>query len=161
MTPYEVAQDIYVLPSPVTIPGVGVLPNNAFLVLGEEPMLVDTGFHNESDDFMDAVGSLVDPSEIRWVFLTHDDAEHVGNLERVMKEAPEARLLTHGLAALRSSLAFDIPLDRVHAIVEGDRLSIGERTLRVFRPPLFDNPTTRLEPFVPPDEAAFARSPRR
>jgi hypothetical protein len=41
--PYEVAPDIYVLPSYATVPGVGVLPNNVFLLLGEEPVRCKRG----------------------------------------------------------------------------------------------------------------------
>ena len=33
-----------------------------------------------------------------------------------------------------------MPLDRVHAIRPGDRISVGDRTLRAVAPPLFDNP---------------------
>jgi flavorubredoxin len=33
-----------------------------------------------------------------------------------------------------------VPLDRVHAIRPGDRLPVGDRTLRAVAPPLFDNP---------------------
>lgn len=32
------------------------------------------------------------------------------------------------------------PLDRVHAIRVGDRLPVGDRTLRAVAPPLYDNP---------------------
>jgi hypothetical protein len=117
---------------------VGVLPSNACVVLGNEPLLIDTGLRAESDDFLEALGSLVDPADLALVFLTHDDADHTGSIERVMALAREAGLITHGLAALRTKLTFDIPLDRVHAVVAGDELNIGGRSFQVFRPPLFD-----------------------
>ncbi len=139
---YEVAPGIHVLPSQATIPGVGILPVNAFLVLGTEPLLVDTGFRTETDEFLHGLWSLVDPADLRYVLVTHDDAEHVGSIERVMEAAPRAQLLTHALGALRMKLTFDIPLERVHAIVPGDELRMGGRTFRVFRPLLYDNPMT-------------------
>ncbi|WP_185899861.1 hypothetical protein [Streptomyces sp. WAC07061] len=35
-----------------------------------------------------------------------------------------------------------LPLDRVYLLNPGQSLSVGDRTLRAFRPPLFDNPAT-------------------
>jgi flavorubredoxin len=140
--PYEVAPDTYILPSHVTVPGVGILPNNAFVVLGDEPLLIDTGLRAESAEFLEALASLVDPADLAYVFLTHDDADHTGSIDRVLDLAPGARLLTHGLAALRIKLTSDIPLDRVRAVVAGDQVTVGGRTFHVFRPTLFDNPTT-------------------
>ena len=41
--PYQVGPDIYVLPAYFPIPGMGVIAINAFVIKGEEPVLVDTG----------------------------------------------------------------------------------------------------------------------
>lgn len=140
--PYRVAEDIYVLPSHVSIPGVGSLPVNAFLLLGKEPVLVDTGLGRESEEFLEALGSIIDPRELRWLWLTHDDSDHTGSLRKVMELAPEAKLLTHALAALRMAAGWPLPLDRVHALTLGETISVGDRALLATRPVLFDNPNT-------------------
>jgi hypothetical protein len=140
--PFEVAPDIYVLPSFVAIPAVGYLPVNAFLFAGDEPVLVDTGFHAESEQFLDALASLIDIGRIKHLLISHDDGDHTGSLGRILDLAPDAEVLTHGLAALRMRFTLEIPLDRVHAIVPGDEIRAGEWNFRVFRPPLFDNPTS-------------------
>ncbi len=132
--------DVAVLPTSVPIPGAGVLPVNAYVLRASEPVLVDSGLAVEGDGFMDALASVIDPRDLRWVWLTHDDADHTGNLQRVLEAAPRARLVTHGLAALRMASWWPVPLDRVHAIRAGDRLGVGDRTLRAVAPPLFDNP---------------------
>ncbi len=137
---YRVGDDVYVLPSSLPIPGVGTLVVNAYLILGREPVLVDTGLAMDGEAFEHALCSILDPADIRWIWLTHDDADHTGNLERVMSLAPTARLLTHGLGALRMSTWWPIPLDRVTALRPGDRIDVGDRYLRGVRPPLFDNP---------------------
>lgn len=140
-SPYQAAPDVHVLPTNLPLPGVGaVLPINAYVLLAEEPVLIDTGIGVETDGFLDALASIVDPAELRWVWLTHDDADHTGSIQRVLEAAPLARLVTHALSALRMSTWWPVPLDRVHAIRPGDRLSVGDRTLRAVAPPLFDNP---------------------
>lgn len=40
---YRVGRDVHVLPSSLPIPGVGTLVVNAYVILGREPVLVDTG----------------------------------------------------------------------------------------------------------------------
>ena len=138
-SPYQAAPDVHVLPTHLPIPGVGVLPINAYVLLAEEPVLIDTGIGAE-DDFIDAVASLVDLSALRWVWLTHDDADHTGNIARIFELAPNARLVTHALAAMRMSSWWPVPMDRVHAMRVGDRLPVGDRTLRAVAPPVYDNP---------------------
>ena len=138
--PYQAVPDVHVLPSSIAVPGVGVLTINAYLLLAEEPVLIDTGLGMDGDEFMDALASVIAPSELRWVWLTHDDADHTGNIQRVFERAPQARLVTHAFSAMRMSTWWPVPLDRVHAIREGDRLAVGDRTLRAVPPPLYDNP---------------------
>ena len=138
--PYQGSSDVHVFPANLSIPGVGVLPINAFLLMAEEPVLVDTGIGMDTPDFLDAVSSVVPFDQIKWVWLTHDDADHTGSIQRVMELAPNATLVCHGLAALRMSTWWPVPLHRVHAMRFGDELHVGDRTLTAVAPPLFDNP---------------------
>ena len=140
--PYEGEADVHVLPTNLALPGVGVLPINSFVLLAEEPVLVDTGIGFDQGDFLDALSSVVDPAAVRWIWLTHDDADHTGSIEQVMAAAPNSRLVCNAFAAMRMATWWHIPLDRVHAIRVGDQLNVGDRTLRAVRPPLFDNPVT-------------------
>lgn len=138
--PYAATNEVHVLPSHLSLPGMGVLPINAYVLHAEEPVLVDTGIGLDGETFIDALRSVIDPATIRWVWLTHDDADHTGAIERVFELAPDARLVCHGLAALRMSSWWGVPMERVHAIRFGDRLPVGDRTLLAVAPPLYDNP---------------------
>jgi hypothetical protein len=139
---YQPLPDVYVLPSHLEVPGVGNILVNAYVVLAEQPVLVDTGLGVDSDQFMAALEAIIDPAELRWVWLTHDDADHTGSLATVMARAPRAKLACHGLGALRASTWCPIPLDRVHALQIGSTIDAGDRTLRAVRPPVYDNPTS-------------------
>jgi flavorubredoxin len=137
---YKVGDDVWVLPSHLSVPAVGVIPINAFLILAREPVLIDTGIGVDSKDFLRALESLIDPQELRWVWLTHDDLDHTGSIEEVLSVAPQARLATHALSALRMTTAWNVPMDRVFALSSGDTIDAGDRKLKALRPPLFDNP---------------------
>ncbi len=138
--PYQGSADVHVLPTNLSLPGVGVLPINAYLIMAEEPVLIDSGVAVDADQFIDAVSSIVDLRTLKWIWLTHDDADHTGNIQRIMESAPNAKLVTHGFAALRMSTWWPVPMDRVHAIRSGDDIHVGDRTLTAVAPPLFDNP---------------------
>ncbi len=140
--PYQAAADVHVLPSSPLFPGMGVFTVNAFVLLAGEPVLVDTGLAADGDQFVDALSSVLDPAALRWVWLTHDDADHTGNIQRIMELAPHARLVTPAFCALRMASWWPVPLDRVHAIRPGDELHVGDRTLTARQPPLYDNPTS-------------------
>jgi hypothetical protein len=146
--PYQASPDVYVLPTHLPIPGLGNLIINAYLIKSEEPVLIDTGVigspldPDESAHFIAAVDAIVPLRDLRWIWLTHDDMDHAGSLPRIMELAPQARLATHAFSALRMASWWPVPLDRVHAMRFGDRLDVGDRTLRAVAPPTFDNPTS-------------------
>jgi flavorubredoxin len=137
---YRVGTDVWVLPSHIDVPGAGTLLVNSFVLLSEQPVLIDCGLAIDGPAFVDAVTSIVDPADLEWIWLTHDDSDHTGNLPAIMQQAPNARLATHGLGALRMNTWWPVPLDRVHALALGDGIDVGDRTLRAVRPPTYDNP---------------------
>ncbi len=142
--PYVAIGDIHVLPSSDAAPGHGVLPVNAYLVRGQGDgaMLVDSGLPSERDSLLDALWSLVRPDELRWVFLTHEDRDHAGNLLQVLETAARARLVTNYVTLSKLLEAWAVPLDRVVVVNPGEDASMAGRRLQVLRPPLYDAPGT-------------------
>ncbi|UDY34976.1 MBL fold metallo-hydrolase [Dermatobacter hominis] len=132
--------DVHVLPSQLVVPGVGSIPINSFVLLSDQPVLVDTGLGVDGDEFVRALSTVIDPAELAWIWLSHDDLDHTGNLRTLLELAPSARLATHGLGALRMNSSWPVPLERVHALAPGDRLDVGDRQLVALRPPTYDNP---------------------
>jgi hypothetical protein len=140
--PHQATPEIHILPTHFPVPGAGLLPINAFVIKAKEPVLVDTGIGVDSEEFMKALESIIDPGDLKWLWLTHDDADHTGNIQKIFKAAPGARLVANALAVLRMSTTWPVPMDRVYWLNSGDSISVGDRKLTAVRPPLFDNPTT-------------------
>ena len=88
ITTYKAAPDIDVLTSSFPVPGFGLIPINAFVLHAAEPVLIDTGAVVESEDFMTALRSVIDPADLRWIWLTHTDFDHIGSLHRLLAENP-------------------------------------------------------------------------
>lgn len=139
---YQPCADVHVLPVSLPMGPDAFLTVNAFLLMAEEPVLVDTGLGQDCDALLDAVDEIVGLDNLRWVWLTHDDADHTGAIQQVLTRAPQARLATHALNAIRMSTWWQVPMHRVQALRVGDRLPVGDRVLRATAPPLYDNPTS-------------------
>jgi glyoxylase-like metal-dependent hydrolase (beta-lactamase superfamily II) len=123
------------------IPFYGVLPVNAFLIRAAQPVLVDTGLGALRDSFLNQLRSAIDLKDLRWLWLTHTDADHMGNLRPILAEAPNARIVTTFLGMGKMSLQ-QLPLDRVYLLNPGQSLHVGDRELLCIRPPSFDAPET-------------------
>ena len=94
ITTYKAAPDIDVLTSSFPIPGFGFVPINAFVLHGPEPLLVDTGAVVEREEFMTALRSVIDPADLKWIWLTHTDFDHIGALPQLLDENRDLRIIT-------------------------------------------------------------------
>jgi flavorubredoxin len=116
---------------------------NSMVIRGKEPVIVDTGTPANRKQWLEDVFALVDPNDVRWVFLSHDDVDHSGNLEQVMDACPNAQLVCNWAMVERHTNCFDFPLERCRWVMHGDTFDVGDRTLHAVRPPVYDSPTTR------------------
>ncbi|MEU6408416.1 MBL fold metallo-hydrolase [Microbispora sp. NPDC046933] len=140
--PYQAAPGVHTLPSSLPITGAGLLPVNAYLIRGPQPILVDTGMAIDRGHFEQALWSLVDPDDLRWIVLTHDDRDHAGNLKEILMAAPQAKVVTNGLAVARLGEEWDVPPNRVLQVNPGRTLDLGGRIVSLLRPPAYDSPST-------------------
>lgn len=143
--PVEIAPETWVIQATV---GEGVAPQavhmNSMLIRAAEPVVIDTGCPIHRDQYLEDLFGLVEPEDVRWVFISHDDPDHHGNAEAVMAACPNATLVaTWFLCERLGAEGLGIPPSRWRWLGDGDALDVGDRTLQIVRPPLYDSPTTR------------------
>lgn len=141
LAPRSLSADWTLLPSSLPVPGVGVLPVNSFLLAGAEPLLVDTGLAALAGDYLAALGTRIDLRALRWIWLSHLDPDHTGNLCAVLEAAPDARVVTSFLGRGKMLLQ-RLPTERVHLLEHGQSLQLPDRELLALRPPYYDAPET-------------------
>lgn len=142
--PREIAPDTYLIPN-LADGGPGLhLPVNSVVIRGQEPVIVDTGAPLHHDAWIEKVFSVVDPADVRWIFLSHDDGDHTGGLLDALEMCPDATLVTNFFSVERLALEKPaLPLHRMRWLQPGDHFDAGDRTFHLVRPPIFDGPTTR------------------
>jgi flavorubredoxin len=141
--PYQVAPDTWVIPELVPAAPDTLVPLNSMVIAGAEPVIVDTGNELSRPQWLDHAFSIVDPADVRWVFLSHDDHDHIGNLSTVLEMCPQATLVTTHFTVERTVRAMELPMHRMQWINTGESFDAGDRTLVAVRPPIFDSPVTR------------------
>ena len=144
VAPEQVAPDTFVihqvqdaLGAPLTV------YLNSMVITGAEPVIVDTGTIANRTQWLEDAFSIVAPEDVRWVYISHDDIDHTGNLDEVMTMCPNATLISSWALTERHSNAFEFPLDRCRWVNDGDSFDAGDRVLHAVRPPVYDSPTTR------------------
>lgn len=142
--PLEIAPDTFLIRE---LTGEGTAPVNVYMnslvIRGEEPVIVDTGTYVNRERWLNDVFSLVDPKDVKYIYISHDDHDHVGNLRQALELCPNATLIGNWFMVERLAGDIALPLNRMRWVNNGESFQAGDRTLTAVRPPIFDSPTTR------------------
>jgi flavorubredoxin len=115
--------------------------NTCYLVIGErETLLVDTGLTPSYAQVADHLDAYLGDRPLDWIFPTHSELPHVGNLHRLLGKYPDARIT----GDVRDyHLYYPQYRDRLVARQPGDELDLGGGAKIVFLPaPFKDLPNT-------------------
>jgi len=141
--PLEIAPDTFVIRAAMHAFG-GVATNlNSMVIRAREPVIVDTGIVTSRKEWFGDVFSLVEPEAVRWIFVTHDDPDHAGNLVEALERCPNATVVASRGGSFRTAACLGVPLQRIRMVDDGELLDVGDRVLRAVRPPVYDSPYTR------------------
>ena len=143
--PVQITPEAHLIQSFWKAPGAPVgVHINTMVLASREPVVFDTGVHADETGWHAAVSSVVDPDDVRWIVLSHDDHDHTGNLVTAMERFPNATVVASWWMTERLTGSIELDPRRMRWLVAGDTLDIGDRTLVFQRPPIFDSPTTRV-----------------
>lgn len=141
--PLEVAPDTFAIRALTPSVG-GTWTNlNSMVIRAAEPVVVDTGMVTCRETWFEDVFSLVAPDDVRWIFITHNDSDHAGNLVEALERCPNAGLVTSNGESFRTWASFGVPFERMRMVDNGQSLDAGDRRLHAVRPPVYDSPYTR------------------
>lgn len=127
---------------------------NAYLVVDEKIVLIDTVKKEQVDQMMYRISQVVDPSKIDYVLSNHVEPDHSGAIPHVLEAAPNAKVLTSvkGEKGLRRHYKADWDYQVVGT---GDTLNIGSRNLAFINTPMVHWPDSMVT-YLPEDKILFS-----
>jgi flavorubredoxin len=131
---FEIAPDIYRINTPVSIPGGPDHFNfNQYLILDEHPLLFHTGPRRLFPRVREAIERVMPVEGLRYVGLSHFEADECGALNDFLAVAPRAVPLCGQVAAL---VSVDDVADRpARALADLETLALGTHEIRWFDTP--------------------------
>lgn len=129
---HEISDKIYRINTPIrNVPG--GFSFNQYLAVDDEPLLFHTGPRRLFPLVRDAVRAVIDPRRLKYVAFSHFEADECGALNEWLAAAPNAVPVCGAIAAMVS--VTDVADRAPRALSDGERLPIGDRTLRWFDAP--------------------------
>ena len=129
----EVAEGIYRINTPVVIPGGGGFSFNQYLIVDADPLLFHTGPRKMFPLVREAVAALLPVDRLRYIALSHVEADECGSINEWLAVAPRATPLCGTVAAMVS--IEDLADRGPRALADGETLPLGTHTVRWFDTP--------------------------
>lgn len=129
----EIAAGIYRVNTPVDLPGGQGFNFNQYLVVDDEALLFHTGPRGMFPLVSQAIAQVIDLGRLRYVGLSHVEADECGSMNELLAAAPNAVPLCSRIAALVSMNDLADRAPRVMA--DGELLELGTHTMRWFDTP--------------------------
>ncbi len=126
----EIAPDVYRIS--VFVPEIQ-LQFNHFLIKDDEPLLYHAGLKLMFPLLLDAVKTLIDPAQIRWIGFSHFEVDECGALNEWLQIAPNAKAVCSEVGALVNMT--DYAIRPALAMKSNDVLETGKRRYRFIRTP--------------------------
>ena len=130
----EIAPGIYRINTPVSIPGGPDRFNfNQYLVVDEDPLLFHTGPRRMFPLVREAIEKVIPIERLRYVGLSHFEADECGAMNEFLAVAPRAVPLSGRIAGLVS--VNDVADRQARVLADGETLALGKHTMRWFDTP--------------------------
>ncbi len=129
---------------------------NNYLILDEEPTLVDTVKHDFGDIMLKNIRGLIDPAAIRHVVINHIENDHVTSIDRIMAAAPAATIYITERGKKGLARFFDLSGWRIKTVKTGDELKIGKKTILFVETPMLHWPDSMVS-YVEGDGVLFSQ----
>jgi len=130
---HEVSEGIYRINTPVEIPGGFGFSFNQYLIVDDEPLLFHTGPRKMFGLVREAVQSVIPVESLRYVGLSHFEADECGSINDWLAVAPNSVPLCGRIAAMTS--INDIADRCARVMSDGEELSLGNHRVRWFDAP--------------------------
>ena len=110
---------------------------NAYVVLDEKTVLLDTVDHSVSPIFFENLAHVLNGRKLDYLIVNHMEPDHAATIEAVVLRHPEVTLVCNKKTAqmMKNFFSFDVD-SRVHLVAEMDTLCTGKHTFAFVMAPM-------------------------
>jgi len=98
---------------------------NAYLIKSEKNVLIETVHPRYYEEYFENIASVINPHEIDYVIMNHNEPDHSGALEKLFEIAPQIQVLTSQAGSIYLKNITNNPNINVRAVKDGEKLDIG------------------------------------
>jgi len=130
---HEIADGIYRIRTPFVLPGEQAFSFNQYLLVDDAPLLFHTGPRQLFAQVRQAIAAVMPIERLRYVGLSHVEADECGAMNALLQAAPQAVPLCSQVAAMVSMT--DLADRPPRALADGEVLSLGRHQVQWFDAP--------------------------
>ncbi len=123
---------------------------NAYLIVDEKIVLVDTVKSHLFDEMVARIKRIVDPAKIDYIVSNHVEMDHSGSIPMMKELCPNAKVITSTRGEKGLNRHFKTDLD-LQVMESGSSLDIGKRTLQFVHVPMVHWPDSMVT-YIPEDK---------
>ncbi len=116
---------------------------NSYLIKDEKTVVIDTVKEKFADAYMQNLSQLVDPKDIDYIIIQHNEPDHSGSLLKLLDAAPNAQIICAGPAVKYVNNIVNREVN-IRKVKQGETLELGSRTLTFIPAPFLHWPDTMM-----------------
>lgn len=129
--------------------------NNAYLILDEKKVLIDTCIDSHADELIARISNLIDPTEIDILVSNHAEKDHGGSIGRILELNPDIEIVTSDPNGRKILGIYYGEEHNFHPVKTGDSINIGKRDLQFVATPMVHWPDNMVT-YSPTDGILFS-----
>ena len=117
---------------------------NSYIVADEKVALIDTVEQGFEDEFLSNIDQAIGDRPIDYLVVNHMEPDHSSLIGYMMERYPDLMIVANARTVPMLKGYYNVPVERVHIVAEGDELCLGDSSLRFYMIPMVHWPETMV-----------------
>ena len=117
---------------------------NSYLVVDEKIALIDTVESGFEEDFLYNIREAIGDRPVDYLVVNHMEPDHSSLTAYMMDTYPDLMIIANAKTVPMLQGYYDVPLERIHVVAEGDKVSLGNCSLQFYMIPMVHWPETMV-----------------
>ncbi|MHA1962233.1 MAG: FprA family A-type flavoprotein [Candidatus Thorarchaeota archaeon] len=127
---------------------------NSYLIVDEKVALIETVKEPWTDEWLENIRGIIDPTKIDYIILNHMEPDHTGALPHIAEIAKNATIIYTPKASDMQKSFYDVPLSE-KIVYDLEEVSLGKKTLKFVHAKFLHWPETMMT-YMVEDEILFS-----